>query len=97
MEEIWLDGKQADNIIANELPDSLYHYYEKSLGLLIGRIEDSVGIGNFPDWTLPEIGRASGEFAGYVERKSKTAHGEVVEFSRTWFNPDRVRYVARFK
>lgn len=97
MEEIWLDGKWADQMNAEELPDALYHYYQKSLGLLIGRIEDTVSVAAFPDWTLQDIGRKTGEISGFVERKSMTANGEVVEFSRTWFNPDRVRYVVRFK
>lgn len=97
MEEIWLDGKWAAQISSDALPDALYHYYQKSLGLLISRVEDSVGVDRFPDWTLSEIGRTSGEVAGYVERRSRTSNGEIVEFSRTWFNPERVRYVARFK
>lgn len=97
MEEIWLDGAWANQINAEALPDSLYHYYQKSLGLLINRIEDAVGIGEMPDWTLPETGKSPGDTVGCVERTSKTANGEVVEFSRTWFNPDRVRYVARFR
>ena len=97
MEEIWLDGTWASSVDAEILPDSLYHYYNKSLGLLIGRIEDSVGIGNMPRWTLPETGKVPGDLVGCVERMSRATNGEIVEFSRTWFNPDRVRYVARFK
>lgn len=97
MEEIWLDGKWASRISSKDLSDSLYYYYQKSLGLLISRVEDTVGVGNLPEWSVPEIGRAPGETAGFVERRSRAADGEVVEYSRTWFNPDRVRYVARFK
>lgn len=97
MEEIWLDGRWADRITSDALPDSLYHYYQKSLGLLISRVEDSVSIASFPEWTLSDIGRTSGDDAGYVERRSRTSNGETAEFSRTWFNPNRVRYVARFK
>lgn len=97
MEEIWLDGVWASRIDADELPDSLYHYYQKSLGLLISRIEDTVGVAKMPTWTLHETGNASGDLVGYVERLSRAANGEIVEVSRTWFNPERVRYVARFK
>ncbi|MCV6591356.1 MAG: GntR family transcriptional regulator [Silicimonas sp.] len=97
MEEIWLDGKWADRIAPADLSDSLYHYYRKSLGLLISRVEDKVGVGPLPDWSLPEIGATSGTLVGFVERRSLTASGEVVEYSRTWFNPERVRYVARFR
>ena len=94
--EIWLDGKWAERIEADDLSDSLY-YYQKSLGLLISRVEDKVGVETLPDWSVPSIGRSVGATAGYVERRSLTSDGEVVEYSRTWFNPDRVRYVARFK
>ena len=97
VEEIWLDGKWARRIAAEDLSDSLYYYYQKSLGLLIARVEDKVGIGALPDWSDAGIGRAPGDVAGFVERRSLTAEGDVVEYSRTWFNPDRVRYVARFR
>lgn len=97
MEEIWLDGKWASKISTDDLSDSLYYYYQKSLGLLISRVEDSVGIDTLPDWSVPEIGLKPGDMVGFVERRSLTADGEVVEYSRTWFNSDRVRYVARFK
>ena len=97
MEEIWLDGKWAKTIRPEDLSESLYYFYQRSLGLLIARVEDKVGIATLPDWSLPDMGRVSGEPAGYVERWSRSTDGEVVEYSRTWFNPDRVRYVARIK
>lgn len=97
MEEIWLDGKWADRIDTADLSESLYYYYRTSLGLLIAQVEDRVGTGTLPDWSAPDIGRAPGELVGFVERRSFAADGEVVEYSRTWFNPDRVRYVARFR
>lgn len=97
MEEIWLDGRWADRITPEDLSDSLYHYYQKSLGLLIGRVEDKLGVAPLPDWARPQIGCAPGTPVGFVERRSLTAGGEVVEYSRTWFNPERVRYVARFR
>lgn len=97
IEEIWLDGKWASRISADDLSDSLYYYYQKSLGLLISRVEDKVGVDKLPAWSIPKIGRLPGETVGFVERRSLTSDGEVVEYSRTWFNPDRVRYVARFK
>lgn len=96
-EEIWLDGTWAKKIHRADLSDALYYYYQKSLGLLINRVEDKVGIGELPEWSGPEIGCAPGELVGFVERKSMAANGEVVEYSRTWFNPDRARYVSRIK
>lgn len=97
MEEIWLDGKWAETIRPDDLSDSLYYYYQRSLGLLIARVEDKVGVALFPEWSRPEIGKSPGDASGFVERFSRASDGEVVEYSRTWFNPDRVRYVARIK
>lgn len=97
MEEIWLDGKWAETIRPKDLSDSLYYYYQRSLGLLIARVEDKVGVAPLPDWSLPDIGSTPGEMVGFVERMSRSTDGDVVEYSRTWFNPDRVRYVARIK
>ncbi|NND41799.1 MAG: GntR family transcriptional regulator [Silicimonas sp.] len=97
LEEIWLDGKWATRINAQDLSDSLYYYYQRSLGLLISRVEDKVGVATLPDWTAPDIGVEPGQAVGFVERLSRASDGDVVEYSRTWFNPDRVRYVARIK
>lgn len=97
LEEIWLDGKWASVIAAQDLSDSLYYYYRKTLGLLISRAEDRIGVSALPDWSDTDIGSAPGEAVGFVERWSRSTEGEVAEFSRTWFNPNRARYVARIK
>ena len=97
MEEIWLDGKWAGQIRQSDLSDSLYYYYQRSLGLLIAHVEDKVGIGGLPDWSVPGLGLPSGHPVGFVERWGRDAADEVVEYSRTWFNPERVRYVARIR
>ena len=97
MEEIWLDGHWTAKIAQADLSESLYYYYRKSLGLLIDRVEDRIGTAPFPEWSAPDIGRSPGEIAGFVERWSRTTEGDIAEFSRTWFNPDRVRYVSRIK
>ncbi|NNE87659.1 MAG: GntR family transcriptional regulator [Silicimonas sp.] len=97
LEEIWLDGKWAGAISAKDLSESLYYYYRKTLGLLISRAEDRIGVAQLPDWAGADIGCKAGASVGFVERWSRTAEGEIAEFSRTWFNPNRARYVARIK
>jgi GntR family transcriptional regulator len=97
LEEIWLDGKWAKAISAKDLSDSLYYYYRKSLGLVIARAEDRIGVALLPDWSNADIGSAKGVPVGFVERWSRSVAGEIAEFSRTWFNPNRARYVARIK
>ena len=48
---------------------------------------------------MPDWGRSldvfQSEIAGYVERWGRTESNEVAEYSRTWFNADRARYVSR--
>lgn len=97
LEEIWLDKSWAENIKRSDLSDSLYYYYRKTLGLLINRVEDRIGVGPLPEWGGPDIGCKPGATVGFVERWSRTVDGDIAEFSRTWFNPDRVRYVSRIK
>ena len=97
LEEIWLDVVWAENISVDDLSESLYYYYRNQLGLLISQVQDRVGAAQLPKWTIPELGRDPGDTVGFVERWSYTADGSVAEFSRTWFNPDRARYVARIR
>ncbi|MEM8802301.1 MAG: GntR family transcriptional regulator [Pseudomonadota bacterium] len=97
LEEIWLDGAWAKQISREDLSDSLYYYYRKTLGLLIAQVEDRVGVADLPDWGPIALGCRSGDTVGFVERWSRTSDGDIAEFSRTWFNPARARYIARIR
>jgi len=97
LEEIWLDGDRTDEIRPSDLSESLYLYYRDRLNLVIGRAEDRVGLAPVPAWTVPEFPKARGQTVGYVERTGADQDGEPVEYSRTWFDPDRVRYVSRLR
>lgn len=95
LEEIWLDGRHAEQIDFDAVTDSLYRFYRDTLGFRITRVEDRVGVAKLPDWA-PEAWhqRRSGDW-GFVERLSRDQDGELAEYSRTWFNPDIVRFVSR--
>lgn len=97
LEEIWLDGARAETVRAEDLSESLYLFYRKHLGLWIARAEDRVGVAEVPGWTRPDFPLPPGTPAGYVERLSRDADGETVEYSRTWYDPAHVAYVARLK
>lgn len=97
MEEIWLDGARAHTVRREDLSDSLYLYYRTRLGLWITQAEDRVGVSTVPDWAVPEFGKAPGEPAGFIERWGRDGLGEVVEYSRTWFDSDVARFVARMR
>lgn len=96
LEEIWLDGAAADCVVPAEVSQSLYQYYKDRLGLWIARAEDWVSVARMPSWGgAPAL--EPGAACGYVERLAWAQTGEQIEYSRTWFDPLRVRYVARLK
>lgn len=96
VEEIWLDGK-AGRIDKAAISESLYRYYQQHLGFWITRAEDRVRVGPVPRWAPEAFSMNVGEVAGYVERLSWADDLHPVEFSRTWFDPDRAHYVQRLK
>lgn len=95
LEEIWLDGAQARDIVAREVSESLYLFYRERLGLVILSAEDRVSLAPVPDWRDARFPPQVGQMAGYVERLSRNAEGAAVEFSRTWFDPGTVTYINR--
>jgi GntR family transcriptional regulator len=97
LEEIWLDGRYAERITAEDLSESLYLFYRKRLGLWITRAEDSVGVGQVPDWRIDAFPVPVGGVCGFIERRARGQDGETAEYSRTWFDPDKVRYISRLK
>jgi GntR family transcriptional regulator len=97
VEEIWLDGGYADEILASDLSDSLYLYYKSRLGFWIARAEDHVSIDQAPHWAVPEFGQRPGKTCGYIERASWDQENQSAEFSRTWFDATKARYVARLR
>ncbi len=97
LEEIWLDAGWTETVQRSEILESLYLYYRTKLGLWITRAEDQIGIGTVPDWAPDMFGLASGAPVGFIERWSRTETNEIAEYSRTWFNTEVARYVARMR
>lgn len=97
VEEIWLDGAEAERIAAGDLSESLYLFYRQRLGIWISRAEDSIGQGPLPDWTPPEFPHRPGTPLPLITRISWAQDGRSVEASLTWYDPETVRYVARLK
>ncbi|MFA3919991.1 GntR family transcriptional regulator [Ruegeria hyattellae] len=96
VEEIWLDAS-AGLIRRRDVSDSLYHYYQNQLGFWIRRAEDRVSVGVVPDWAPAQFTKPHGTPIGYIERFSWADSPQPVEFSRTWFDPDRALYVQRLR
>lgn len=97
VEEIWLDGDYTPAIALADLSESLYLYYRTRLGLWIARAEDRVGQGPLPDWAPAEFPHRPGTALPEITRISWAQDGARAEVSRTWFDPDTTRYVARLK
>ena len=95
LEEIWLDAQLAAGLRAEHLSESLYHSLHATLGLQVARAEDRVGLAPAPAWGPPDFAVPEGVLVGHVERLGTLSDGQVVEYSRTWFDPRRTRYVSR--
>jgi GntR family transcriptional regulator len=96
-EEIWLDAGRVARIDPADLSESLYHYYRTRLGFWIARAEDRVGIAAAPDWAPAAFAPRPGAPCGHVERTAWAEDGAPCEYSRTWFDADRARYVQRLR
>lgn len=95
VEEIWLDAS-VGTLNRHMLGDSLYQTYFKRLNFWVTRAEDRVSVGVFPAWTPASFAQV-GTPCGYIERDSWAEEKRPVEFSRTWFHPQRAVYVQRLK
>ena len=97
LEEIWLDGSVAATIKPGDISQSLYHYYKETLGVWITRVEDWVGVAPTPVWGVDQFPPTPKTPVGFAERSGWSQTGDNIEFSRTWFDPNTARYVARLK
>lgn len=95
LEEIWLDAS-VGTLSREVLSNSLYQTYLRRLNFWVTRAEDRVSVGAFPSWTPDEFFPPAAT-CGYVERYSWADRREAVEFSRTWYDPERAVYVQRLK
>lgn len=95
LEEIWLDGRYAQSIDPKSITHSLYQFYRDQLGLRITRAEDRVGVAVLPAWTPSSFCNGQDSPWGFIERISRDQDGNLAEYSRTWFDAQKARFVAR--
>lgn len=95
LEEIWLDASYRASITADDLSESLYLFYREALGLVIASVEDRIGAGAVPGWAPADFHLSPGDTTGFIERVSWTGAGAAAEYSATWFDTDKARYVSR--
>ena len=96
-EEIWLDHSSVPHIQPAQISQSLYKFYKERLGIWIVRAEDWVGISPLPDWADGLLSPNAGTACGFIERFGWSQDGQKVEYSRTWYDTNAARYVARIK
>jgi GntR family transcriptional regulator len=96
VEEIWLDAGYASAIRAEDVSESLYLFYRQHLGLWIARVEDRIGQGALPGWAPAEFPMDGALPLPLVTRVAYGQDGRAAEASRTWYDPQTTRYVARF-
>jgi len=66
------------------------------LGIAVGTLRKALGdLAPVPDWVDARFNAKQGTPVGYIERIGRTSEGSPEEFSRTWFDMDRARYVSR--
>ena len=94
-EEIWLDAARAPDVAAGRLAPALYGVYLTEFGLRITEVEDRCGTAPLPDWGAAALSLAVASTVVQVERRSRAQDGAEVEYSLTWFDSEKARYVAR--
>lgn len=91
-EEIEVSREMIPRLTA-EAGEALYRHYRQEFGLLVGSVEDRIGLGEMPDWCE---GLPSGPCA-LIQRVARDGQGREIEKSRTWFDSGKCRYVNRMK
>ena len=96
VEEIWFDARHLDSLEIESMPEAMHLFYKENLSFWIARVEDKVSAAPCPDFAPTDSHFKPGMPLGYVERVSWGNADTVEEFSRNWFDPETVAYVARW-
>jgi GntR family transcriptional regulator len=97
IEEIYFDAQHEPHLKIEDLGEALYQFYQSRLGFWISRAEDHVGMVAVPDWSPSLFTPSIGSQCTSVERVSWSGKNKIEEYSVTWFDPERCRYVNRMK
>jgi GntR family transcriptional regulator len=97
IEEIYFDARHHPQLRVEDLGEALYLFYQQRLGFWIAHAQDRVGAGAVPAWSPSLFVPAAGVMCPKIERLSWSAKNQLEEYSITWFDSDRCRYVNRMK
>ncbi|MFT2098331.1 GntR family transcriptional regulator [Marinomonas sp. 2405UD66-6] len=96
MEQIWFRHDHDPKLKPKDLHESLYLHYREQFSFWISRVEDEVDCGEAPEWVSEALGLENKAIMPKVHRRSWSNEGKVEEFSFTWYDPSKCRYVARW-
>jgi GntR family transcriptional regulator len=97
LEEIYFDSHHHPQLTQADLGEALYLFYKERLGFWIASAEDRVGMSTVPQWSPAEFQPSVGSACPSVERVSHSGKNKIEEYSITWFDSERCRYVNRMK
>jgi GntR family transcriptional regulator len=97
LEEIYFNSKHHPKLKLVDLGEALYQFYKERLGFWIASAEDRIGAGPVPDWSPSLFAPRIGTICPRIERISTFNKNTIEEYSVTWFDPERCRYVNRMK
>lgn len=97
MEEICFRADNTPTLEIDELHESLYLHYERHLGFWISKVEDQIDCAVAPTWVCAALGFTEGTTLPRVQRAGWSNEDRIEELSSTWFDPNKVRYVARWR
>lgn len=96
MEQIWFKHAHAPTLKPKDLHESLYLHYRDNFSFWISRVEDEVDCAPAPKWVTDNLELAPETTMPKVHRRSWSNEGYIEEFSFTWYDPAKCRYVARW-
>ena len=97
LEEIYFDAAHHPHLKVEDLGEALYLFYQQRLGFWISSVEDRIGLDKVPDWSPSLFPMSIGKTCASVERISYSGKNKIEEYSTTWFDSKRCRYVNRLK
>lgn len=96
MEQIWFKHSHDPDLKPKDLHESLYLHYREQFSFWISRVEDEIDCDSAPNWVTQQLGLAEKTVMPQVHRRSWSNENTIEEFSFTWYDPKRCRYIARW-
>jgi GntR family transcriptional regulator len=94
-EEIWFDGRHAEQLSVEEMHESLYVHYREEFEFWMTHVTDEVSCQEAPEWACQLLKKTVPSTLGWISRQAWANNGQIEEYSQTWFDPLLSRYVAR--